>query len=389
MIGICMLTHDQFEKKNPRADLIRFKNLGKALAKRSIDVIYITSNEKRRYEEGFYEGAKVYKIPSLTNSSLIQPFLFCLFVLPVLFRVKRAHKIDIIFVNSILTVPVAWIMKHLNRHALIQYDLMGILSEEKFIRHSNKFWYEIGKIVFSKIEDILWSRVDFITTINNQLKQLLLKRVNIPIYVVRDGVLEAILKDSPHQIREFRQDSGIVLIFVGQINHFRLDPLFEVLPSLINDLPGFQLVILGEGPHLSRYKEMARYFKIEKNIRFLGHVSHRKIFDFIAVADIAYSDDWSINGFPMKLFDYMAMGRAIIAEGTESVQELLVEQENALLYTNRAELKEKILKLAKDPILREKIGNAARKIMDQHTWEYRSKELELIYRKFIIQTKQA
>ena len=76
---------------------------------------------------------------------------------------------------------------------------------------------------------------------------------------------------------------------------------------------------------------------------FYGHVPHEKIFDYIAKADIAYSDDWSVIGFPMKLFDYMALGKAIVAEGTESVKELVTDRVNGLLYTNESELKEEIL----------------------------------------------
>src|SRR4030043_1638512 len=106
-------------------------------------------------------------------------------------------------------------------------------------------------------------------------------------------------------------------------------------------------------------------------VSFWGHVPSEKIFDYIATADIAYSDDWSVIGFPMKLFDYMAMGKAIISEGTESVRELLTDQVNAVLYTDEGELKRKILMLAKDAVLRRRLGETAHRVMDQHTWEKR------------------
>lgn len=384
-----MITHDQLEKINPRADLIRFKSLGKALNKQSIDVVYITSGERRRYEEGDFEGAKVYKVPLFSTSNMIQLFFFYIFFLPVLFRAKRGGGFDIIFINSIFTVPGAWILKWLSRDACIQFDLMGILSEEKFIRRPKNYLFKTAKKALSSLEDFLWSHVDFITTINNQHKHLLLERIKKPVYVIRDGVFEAVWTNPPRVEKDPVQDSNIILIFVGQINYFRLDPLFKILPTLIAEVPSLQLQVLGAGPQLMRYREMVLNLGLEEHVAFLGHVSHERIFDYIAGADIAYSDDWSIIGFPMKLFDYMALGKAIIAEGTESVKELLTDQVNGLLYINEVELKEKILKLAKDTALREKIGKAARGMMDQHTWEKRVETLWLLYQPVIHRNRKS
>ena len=378
-----MITHDQLEKRNPRADLIRFKSLGKTLAKRSIDVVYITSGERRRYEEGAYEGSKVYKVPLFARSNMIQLFFFYIFFLPVLFRAKQGGGFDIIFVNSIFTIPVAWILKWLSRDAHIQFDLMGILSEEKFIRRPKNFWYNTAKKALSSLEDFLLSHVDFITTINDQHKRLLIERIKKPVYVVRDGVFESVWTNSPRVEKDPVRDSNIILIFTGQINYFRLDPLFKILPNLIAEAPDLQLQILGAGQQLRRYREMIFNLGLEEHVEFCGHVPHERIFDYIARADIAYSDDWSIIGFPMKLFDYMALGKAIVAEGTESIKELLTDQVNGLLYTNEAELKEKILTLARDEAFRKKLGDTAKKMMNQHTWEKRVETLCLIYQKFI------
>jgi glycosyltransferase involved in cell wall biosynthesis len=384
-IRICMINHDCFDRKDPRADLIRFKSLGEALSKIFIDVVYITSNQKWLYEKNSYHGSKIYKVPRLSKSKIIQLIFFYILVLPVLFKVKQTGGFDIIFVNSIFIVPIAWLLKKFQIYGniSIQYDLMGILSEEKFIRRPKTFYNSIFKKSLHILENYLWSHVDFITTINNQHKVLLSKRIKKPIYVVRDGVFESFLNHTCNVKKESINDTKIILIFVGQINYFRLDKLFKILPSLINEVPNLQFQILGEGPQLIRYKQMALNLGLEEHVTFLGHVPYEKIFEYISKADICYSDDWSINGFPMKLFEYMALGKAIVAEGTESVKEILKDQVNGLLYNDESELKEKIIALARDKLLRKKLGNNAKKVMDEHTWEKRGKNLETIYRKTI------
>jgi glycosyltransferase involved in cell wall biosynthesis len=83
----------------------------------------------------------------------------------------------------------------------------------------------------------------------------------------------------------------------------------------------------------------------------------------------------------------MALGKAIVAEGTESIKEVLTDHVNGLLYTNEAELEEKILKLAKDTALRGKLGKAAKGMMSEHTWEKRVETLKGIYKKFNLGTE--
>jgi len=377
-----MITHDQIERKNPRADLIRFSSLGESLSKASNEIVFITLNDKGRYEEGYYEGSKVYKIPLLSKIKGIQLICFCFFLLPVLFKAKRRGPFEIIFVNSILSVPSVVIFRWLVRHGVIQFDLMGILSEEMFLKKSKTIWTRTAQKILIFLEKLFLSRVDFITTINERHKQIIQSRVKRPVYVVRDGVREELLRQSLN-FREREKDTGkIVIIFVGQLNHFRLDALLKAMPDLIVESAHLYLQILGSGPQLDRYRRMTSRLGLEGNVSFEGYVSHEEIFDYIARADIAYSDDWSVNGFPMKIFEYMAMGKPVIAEDTESIRELLIDRVNALLYRNEEELKMKILELARDEELRKKIGDYGKRMMKDHLWEMRAKALSSIYSKY-------
>lgn len=382
MLRICMITYDQFDKKNPRADLIRFRCLGEALERRSIEVVYITSNERGRFEEKSHEGSRVYKLPLLWNTHLAQLPCFYLFLLLFLVRVRELDSLDIIFVNSVFSVPAALLLKWL-KGGHVQFDLMGILSEERFPGRPNCFWFRLEKKALRTLEKFLFSRVDFITTISEQHKRVIGERITRPVYVIRDGIHENIWRQSAKRTRDLCQSSEIVLIFVGHLSHFRLDPLFEILPTLMAELPGLHFQVLGAGSQLSRYKNLAQLMGLEQRMTFLGHLPHNRMFDFIAKADIAYSDNRFVLGFPMKLFDYMALGKAIVAEGTESVRELLVDKVNAFLYHNKDELKEKILILARDEELRRKLGGNAWKVMKQHTWESRSETLEAIYHRWV------
>ena len=383
MIRVCMITHDQFEKEDPRADLIRFKCLVESCVKHSIHVVCVTSNERARFEESSYQGSKVVKVPCVSKILMVQLVCFYFFLLPVLLRMRQQGGFHVLFVNSVLTVPWAWMFKRLSRSRCIQFDLMGLLSEEKCRRWPRNVWFTAAKKMCASLEGFLLSRTDFITTINHQHKQIVLNRIRKPVYVIRDGVFEAILERPMKGVKESLDVSKKVLIFVGQLNYSRLDALLNVLPDVIAECPSLQLQVLGTGPQLEHYQKRVDSLGMKDSVTFYGHVAHERIFDYIAKADIAYSDDWSVIGFPMKIFEYMAQGKAIIAEGTESVKELLSDRGNALLYTSESELKENILTLAKDAALRERLGQTARSVMGQHTWERRVEALAGIYQQFV------
>lgn len=378
-----MISHDQIERKDPRADLIRFKSLGEGLSRGSNEVVFITLNGKGRYEEGYHKGSKVYKIPLWSKVKMIQLFCFTVFLLPTIFRARQGRQFDIIFINSVLSIPGVILYRYLSGDGFIQFDLMGLISEEKFLLKQKNFWMKIGKKMFSFLENSFLSQVDFITTINDKHKQIIQSRIKRPVYVIRDGVHEEILNQTWISLKDKTDLEKTVMIFVGQVNHFRLDPLLRTMPALLKEFPNLYLKVAGSGPQLARYRRMVESLGLKDKVVFEGYISHEKIFDYIAAADIAYSDDWSINGFPMKIFEYMAMGKPVVAEETESIKELLVDNANAFLYRNEAELKEKILILARDEQLRREIGENAKQMIRDHTWEKRGEELNLIYRQYI------
>ena len=76
-------------------------------------------------------------------------------------------------------------------------------------------------------------------------------------------------------------------------------------------------------------------------------------------------------GSPTKLFEYMAMGKSIVASRLEQLAEVLEHDQTAWLVTpgDVDELAEAILRLALDPAKREALGAAARRAaVERHSW---------------------
>jgi glycosyltransferase involved in cell wall biosynthesis len=101
-------------------------------------------------------------------------------------------------------------------------------------------------------------------------------------------------------------------------------------------------------------------------------VAHDEMPHYIAAMDVAVvADERTGVASPMKLLEYMAMRRAVVAPAIDNIRDLVADRENGLLFQagNAADLSERLRELSADPALRAALGNAARVSIERaRTW---------------------
>jgi glycosyltransferase involved in cell wall biosynthesis len=94
--------------------------------------------------------------------------------------------------------------------------------------------------------------------------------------------------------------------------------------------------------------------------------------DHLSAMDVAVvADDGTRVASPMKLLEYMAMARAVIAPGLENITDVVTANVDALLFTPQdgRSLADGLRRLIHDPRLREQLGQAARHtVCSSRTW---------------------
>ncbi len=173
---------------------------------------------------------------------------------------------------------------------------------------------------------------------------------------------------------EFNIDPNKVVI--GYIGTFvpwhRLDWLVDIYKRLSQKYDNLHVLLIGET--YPNAVELIKYVKeqgLEEHVTFTGHIDMKNVPEYIAAMDIAVLPHTAYYCSPLKLFEYMAMKRAIVSIGTEPVKEIMGDKEGATFTPgDMAAMEATIEKLIACPETRESLGTSAReKIQSEYTWD--------------------
>lgn len=147
------------------------------------------------------------------------------------------------------------------------------------------------------------------------------------------------------------------------------------------------LLVVGDGPVRGELEAQAKALGIADRVHFTGVVHRNKVPAYVAAFDIALQPAVTSYASPLKLMEYLALGKAVVAPATPNLLEILKDGENAALFDdNAADSLQCILsELCKNHSLRNHLGVSARKTIDtmQLTWRGNARRVVELARKSI------
>jgi glycosyltransferase involved in cell wall biosynthesis len=164
----------------------------------------------------------------------------------------------------------------------------------------------------------------------------------------------------------------LVLGFTGFVRQWNgLDRIVDLLAMHGAEFD-MHLLLVGDGPVRAELERRADRAGVRARMTITGIVSRDQIGNHIAAFDIALQPGVTAYASPLKLFEYMAAGLAIVAPDQPNIREILTDRADALLIDpgRPATLAAAVIELCRDEALRAKLAAAARATIDRRglTW---------------------
>lgn len=205
-----------------------------------------------------------------------------------------------------------------------------------------------------------------------------------PVHVIPNGVNTQRFTPNVAPADSF---DGLTIGFVGSLKPWHgIDLLLQAFskfcllrefnPSHFKSCDRFRLVIVGNGPEFPKINEWVdQRFDLRDKIKLVGAVSPADVPSWMSAIDIAVAPYPQLEGFyfsPLKIFEYMASGRAIVSSRAGQIGDIVKHGEDGLLSTpgDTDQLTAALIRLAEDAPLRRRLAENARAKSLKHSWDH-------------------
>jgi glycosyltransferase involved in cell wall biosynthesis len=183
--------------------------------------------------------------------------------------------------------------------------------------------------------------------------------------------------------QKYGLEGKLVVGFVGWFRKWHgLEMLLKTMsdPDVIGQ--GVRLLLVGDGPAFSDLYRFAKEQEMLPFVVFTGAVDRDYIPEHIAAMDIAVQPSVTEYACPIKIIEYMAMGKCILAPNQPNIREILQDGINSLLFEpgNQEGFKTALINAGECVDVRHRLGqNAYRTLHErQYLWSANAdKALEL------------
>jgi len=181
-----------------------------------------------------------------------------------------------------------------------------------------------------------------------------------------------------------------VVGFVGSLKPWHgTETLLEAFRSMHAETPNSHLLIVGDGPGREALEQFAQSDDLKGAVTFPGNVPYDDIPHYIAAMDITvapYIPNENFYYSPIKVFEYMMMGKPVVAGKIGQVEEVITDGDTGVLYEpgNLPQLTSALAKLANDSSLCLQIGQRGKTwVQKERTWDNNARQVLEIARGLI------
>jgi glycosyltransferase involved in cell wall biosynthesis len=293
-------------------------------------------------------------------------------------EILKKSKVDLIHIHGTRAFSNSFFGALMNRKPIV-YTVHGWSF--------NNYQIPVKRRISILVETFFTRVADTTINVSNDNKEIGSKYIkSLKSEVIQNGV--DLLKFNPDkEYKDIRQEFGIpkdkvVIGFVARMTEQK-DPItmMRAFNSVLEQATKnkYFLLFVGDGNLKEKVLAETAALGLDKNVVYFENF-RQDIPDILKCIDIfCLPSLW--EGLSLGLLEAMAMRKAIIASAVDGTREVIVNNENGLLFppTDSERLTELILEVGEDSILRQKIGEEALKTAATHSVKQMTQSVEKVY----------
>jgi glycosyltransferase involved in cell wall biosynthesis len=320
------------------------------------------------------------QLPKASSEAL--EFAYSLYAFLRLYNAYIRFQPDVLYERYNLFTPTgAWLGRLTRLPVLLEVNAPMVAERS-----------EHGGLALTRLADwterLAWRTADRVLPVTKALAQYIQAK-DVPedrIVVIPNGIK---LADFPDHLdgdtakTRLGLDGKIILGFIGFMREWHgLERAIEVLAHPTAP-PELHLLLVGDGPARTIIESLAEKLGVSAKLTITGFLPHEDVASYLAAFDIALQPAATPYASPLKLFEYLQAGRAIVAPDQPNIREILTDGQNALLFdpAKPAGFEEAVLRLCHDRELRHRLGRAAHSTIAQmnRTWDNNAQQVALLF----------
>lgn len=391
-LNICLILSEQFVSTVPaRSEIIEI--YGNYMAKFGHRSSWIASSTmgSRQVRKEFFNNIPVYITPSHLIVVIFNKICSLIEKYKVINKTFEKEQFDLIqaddsALNGLLAI---WMKRKYGIPFVFQYsfpaDVYKVVSLSDPI-----FWYSILKCCFM---NYILRKADLIFPISKHMEAELVARgiSKTKMMVLPMGVNHELFSPQSSDrttIRErYNLGNAPVIVYVGVISKMRqIDLVIYAFSIIKQHNNAAKLLIVGTGDDKCRLEELAVKLQVSEEVIFTDQVPYFHVPNYIAAADICLSPIPPLPIYkvssPTKLFEYMAMGKPIVAnkEIPEHQQVLEASGGGVLVSFDPNAFAEGALELLNNSERSKEMGNKGREwVISNRSYEILARKVENRY----------
>lgn len=202
-----------------------------------------------------------------------------------------------------------------------------------------------------------------------------LSAIDLPKYVIPGGVDCQHWHPNPvtrQRIRNFlgyQEDNIVVGALSRMVPYKGWMGLPRIVARIVRLLPNVRFLAIGDGPLRMQLERQVRELNLEDVVMTLGVIPWWETPNYINAMDVFVFPSYT-EACGLALLEAMACAKASIARVNEGSREAIIDGETGYLIASDEELFQRLIMLAEDKGLRDRVGiNARRYIQDRHSWQ--------------------